>query len=386
MSSSRVVAIVPARGGSKGLPGKNLRSVGGVSLLGRTVAAAVGASSVDSVWVSTDDAAIAAEARRWGAGVIERPAELAQDTSSSEAALLHGLDVLEQGEGLPETLVFLQCTSPFTTAADIDGAVAHLRKTGAASLFSATASHAFIWRQNEDGAYGANHDATRRLRRQDREPEWRENGAVYVMDAAGFRASKHRFFGKIVPYETPSVTALEVDDLADLQLARALSATVGEQPSLPRAPRALVMDFDGVFTDNTVFVREDGVESVQCHRGDGMGLSRLRAAGLPLLILSKERNPVVTARATKLNIPVLQGRDHKLQDLTGWAEQQGLALDDIFYVGNDTNDVECLRACGMGIVVADAHTDALAVADLVLQRSGGQGALRELADLILPLL
>lgn len=151
---------------------------------------------------------------------------------------------------------------------------------------------------------------------------------------------------------------------------------------LPKRPAALIMDFDGVLTDNRVLVCENGLESVFCHRGDGMGLSMLKHRGFPLLVLSKERNHVVHVRCKKLGIPCYSSVDGKLTVLKQYCEEHQLPLKDVIYVGNDMNDVECLKAVGCGAVVKDAHESALEAADLVLSRRGGHGAVRELCDLI----
>jgi N-acylneuraminate cytidylyltransferase len=152
---------------------------------------------------------------------------------------------------------------------------------------------------------------------------------------------------------------------------------------LPRRPAALVMDFDGVFTDNKVMVDQDGRETVRCDRSDGLGLQRLAGIGLPLLVLSKEQNPVVGARCRKLGIECLQGIDDKRPALEAWCGERGLALADTIYVGNDTNDLSCFAAVGCAVAVADSHPEVLAAADLVLHRAGGRGALRELADALI---
>jgi YrbI family 3-deoxy-D-manno-octulosonate 8-phosphate phosphatase len=376
-------AVIPARGGSKGIPGKNLERIAGQPLIAWTIQAARRARFVQRVIVSTDDPAIAAVAREYGAEVVVRPAELSGDTASSESALLHALDQLETQ---PELLVFLQCTSPLTEAQDIDGTVQLLLDQKADSACSAARFHYFLWRSGPEQADGINHDKRVRLRRQDREPEFLETGAVYVMRAAGFRAARHRFFGKTVLYETPAERVCEIDEPIDLQLAelrlRARARERGET-ALPARVAALVMDFDGVLTDNLVSVDQDGRESVTCSRADGMGLELLRKAGLPLLVLSKEQNPVVAARCAKLRVPCKQGIEAKLPALLAYCEELGVSPAQVVYVGNDINDLECLRAVGCGAVVADAHPEAMRAAKLVLSADGGKGALRELCDLIL---
>ena len=148
---------------------------------------------------------------------------------------------------------------------------------------------------------------------------------------------------------------------------------------------AIAFDFDGVFTDNRVYVMQNGEEAVVCDRSDGMGISMLRKAGFPMVVISTETNPVVSARCAKLKLEVRQGVDDKLPALEEWAERNELRMENIAFVGNDINDIECLRAAGRGVVVADAYPLAVDVADLVLAKEGGRGAVREFADRLLAL-
>jgi N-acylneuraminate cytidylyltransferase len=204
------------------------------------------------------------------------------------------------------------------------------------------------------------------------------------MRVAGFRAARHRFFGKVAMHLTPPERWLEIDEPADFARAEQILAERGPRvpAGMPTPLDALVLDFDGVFTDNAVYVAQDGTETVRCDRGDGLGLVTLRQAGLPILVLSKERNPVVHARCAKLGIPCLSGVDDKLPALTRWLAERGLSLARTIYVGNDVNDIECLRAVGFGAAPADAYPEALSAATLVLSRPGGRGAIRELTGLI----
>lgn len=138
-----------------------------------------------------------------------------------------------------------------------------------------------------------------------------------------------------------------------------------------------------MLTDNRALIHQDGSESVWVSRADGMGISQLRKADFPMVVISTERNPVVSARCGKLQIECLQGIDDKLPVLTEWAAEHNLSLDDLAYAGNDINDVECMRAVGTAIAPADAHPSALEVANIVLVAAGGYGAVREIADAIL---
>lgn len=218
------VAVIPARGGSKGIPNKNIRPVGGVPLVARSVRAALGAG-LNAVAVSTDSDAVAEIASRAGAEIIRRPAEISGDAASSESALLHALDCLTQAGRSFEALVFLQCTSPFFDASDIRAVLDPVLEGRFDSAFSATEDHGFLWRISTDGlAEGINHHhAAPRRRRQELEPQYRENGAIYVMRTALFRQAGHRFCGRVTLVPTP-IPIIELDTLEDLEIVDAMAA------------------------------------------------------------------------------------------------------------------------------------------------------------------
>lgn len=351
-----------------------------------TIRAAQAADHVTRVMVSTDDPEIASVARRFGAGVIDRPAALATDEATSESALLHALEHLAETEGYsPDILCFLQCTSPLTSDADIDGVLEAMINERADTALAVTRFHYFLWGRDASGELvGINHDKAVRLRRQDREPEYLETGAIYAMQAAGFRDVKHRFFGKTVMYDMPLSRVLEIDDPEDFEIAEARLAQLRARHShLPDRIDALVFDFDGVFTDDRVFVDQDGGESVACSRSDGMGIELLRNAGVPMLVLSKEQNSVVARRCEKLKLEHFHGEDLKLPKLQSWLLDHGFDPAHVVYVGNDINDLEPMAAVGCSVAPADAHPRVLAAASIVLNAKGGRGAIRELADRIL---
>lgn len=385
---AHAIAIIPARGGSKGLPRKNVMPLHGKPLLAHTISAARLARHIDRVIVSTDDPEIAAVARAHGAEVVDRPAALAGDLASSEAAILHAIDTLfPASDAAPEITVFLQCTSPLTASEDIDGLVEALIAQGADSAFTGTRFHHFLWRVDEAGAMaGINHDPAVRLMRQQRSAEFLETGAGYAMRTAGFRVSGHRFFGRLAMWETPAERVGEIDDLADFQAIEARMGTAAaakKQASLPERPSALILDFDGVLTDDRVFVDEHGVESVVCSRSDGMGIEMLRASGLPMIVLSKEQNPVVEARCRKLQIACVRGLETKLATMLDWARTHDIDLDRAVYVGNDINDLECMARVGCAAAPRDARPRALAAADFIIDADGGRGAIRSLSELLL---
>ena len=148
-----------------------------------------------------------------------------------------------------------------------------------------------------------------------------------------------------------------------------------------RKIRLVAFDFDGVFTDNMVYVFEDGSEAVRCSRGDGIGLQKLKRLGIEAVIISTESNPVVSARARKLKIRCVQNCSDKRKALEEIVQETGISLDEVAFVGNDINDLECLTKVGLPIVVNDAHQDVISIARYQTHNPGGYGAVREVCDL-----
>lgn len=148
------------------------------------------------------------------------------------------------------------------------------------------------------------------------------------------------------------------------------------------AVRLLVFDFDGVFTDNMVYVSQDGVESVRCWRGDGLGLSRLREVQVESLIVSTEVNPVVSVRARKLRVPCMQGVPDKAAALRAACQERAIPLACAGFVGNDINDIPAFEIAGLPICVSDAHPEVVAFALYRTHLPGGHGAVREVCDLV----
>ena len=221
--AAKVLAIVPARGGSKGIPGKNIVPIAGKPLVAYTVEQARLASSVSRVVVSTDSDRIADAARASGAEVVSRPAELAGDTATSESALIHCVDVLKEREGYePDLVVFLQATSPLRRAAQIDEAVATLRREGADSLFSCCPAHGFIWRRGGQGVVPLNYDPAQRPRRQEAPEDVVENGSIYVFKPWVLGKLRCRLGGRIAVYPMSALESWQIDEPDDIPVVEML--------------------------------------------------------------------------------------------------------------------------------------------------------------------
>jgi YrbI family 3-deoxy-D-manno-octulosonate 8-phosphate phosphatase len=386
MKKEKILAIIPARGGSKGIPRKNVQLVAGKPLIHYSIEHARRTQEISRIIVSTDDPEIGAVARGDGAEVISRPAEISGDESPSELALTHVLETLrEKEEYHPDLVVFLQATSPLRQPWDIERAIATLRQAGADSLFSACPAHAFLWRREPSGLRSFNYDFRRRPRRQEAPEDFLENGSIYVFKPWVLEQTGNRLGGKIAIYLMNALDSLQVDGKEELSLiGQILLQRMGAGRKAPRdRVKLLILDFDGVMTDNRVLVSQDGRESVWCHRADGWGIEKLTAAGVGVVVVSTEKNPVVMARCVKLGIRCFQGCGDKLSVLKSMLEENRVDPKEVVYVGNDVNDLACMEWVGTAVAPADAHLQVQKVASWVATHLGGQGVVREVADWIL---
>ncbi len=225
----QIVAVIPARGGSKGIPRKNLLNLCGKPLLAWSILQVRAAERIDSVWVSSDDDEILGVAKEFGAMPIRRPAEIAGDEASSESAWLHALDHIEQQGAEVDLMVGMQATSPLREPADLDGAIDTLRREGDDSLLSVCeVEDFFIWRRDEQGRpQGVNHDPAHRKRRQNIEPQYLENGSFYVFKPAILRGLNNRLGGRIGMFTMAKHKMFQIDNPADVALCEAIMRGYG---------------------------------------------------------------------------------------------------------------------------------------------------------------
>lgn len=390
----KAVCIIPARGGSKGIPRKNLIDFCGHPLLAWSILQARQAERVEEIYVTSDDPEILAVANQYGAHPIERPAEIAGDTATSEEALQHALDHIRTVKGKdPEVVAFLQCTSPLRTPDDIDGAVEALEAEGADSLFSMAVLEDFCaWSEQDQELRSLTYDYLHRGRRQDRKPLYLENGSIYLFRPQVLARYNNRLGGKIAMFAMESWKSWEVDSPDDIvlcafffqrhDLGRYASAVRSDLPAYQEI-ELLVYDFDGVMTDNRTIVDQNGKESVIVSRADGLGIDMLRKRGLRQLILSTEANPVVRARAAKLKLPVIGNCPNKLAALENYAQKHRINLAKVIMVGNDLNDLDVMQAVGWPVSPSDGHPMVRMISKMILSSQGGQGVIKELAENIL---
>ena len=215
-----IVAIIPARGGSKGLPRKNVLPLAGKPLIAHTILHAKQAKYIRDVFVSTEDDEIADTALSFGAQVIRRPHTLAMDMTSSEDVLLHALETLEKTNNSPDLIAFLQCTSPVREPCAVDQAIVQFYQESADSLLSVCAHHRFLWK-NDEGAESLNYDYRARPRRQDMGRQYVENGSLYLFKPSILKQYRNRLGGRISLYVMPEWCQMEIDSAFDMALIEA---------------------------------------------------------------------------------------------------------------------------------------------------------------------
>jgi YrbI family 3-deoxy-D-manno-octulosonate 8-phosphate phosphatase len=396
-----VLAIIPARGGSKGIPRKNIRKFGGHPLIAFSIAAGLQSGLITRVIVSTDDPAIADAAKKYGAEVsFMRPDDLAQDKTLDLPVFEHALNWLAENENYhPEIVVHLRPTTPLRSQEMVEGAIELLLNDPEADsvrgVIPSGRNPYKMWKF----ANGMNispileHDGVAEAYnapRQSLPDTYWHSGQIDVIRPKTILENKSMTGERVLGFALDERFAVDIDTHADWLLAeiKLLHSGLGfvlppQGHLLPEKIELIVLDFDGVLTDNRVEVDQDGKESVIAHRGDGMGIRLLKEAGFQLMILSTEENPVVSARAKKLELAVHQGIRNKGEALKDLLNEKGIEHENVIYVGNDVNDLGCFEIAGCAVAVADAHPEAISKADLILEKFGGYGVVRELCDIIL---
>ncbi len=402
---TEILAIIPARGGSKGIPRKNIRPFCGYPLIAYSIAAGLQAQTVTRVLVSTDDEEIAAVARTWGAETpFLRPAEFAQDKTTDLPVFAHALEWLEKHEGYrPNVVVQLRPTSPIRPVGLVDDAVRillqHPDADSVRGIVPAGQNPHKMWRlpggidspmKNLLDVEGIEepYNAPRQIL-----PDvyWQTGHIDAIRPAAILNGSMSG--RNIYPLLIDPNFTVDLDNLRDWARAEWLALNGGLEMVWPgRAKRPmpaqidlLVLDFDGVVTDNRVWVNEDGREMVAAWRSDSLIMSKLRAAGTEVVILSSEVNPVVAARARKMKVEAIHGigLEDKAEVLKNLLESRKINPAHVAYIGNDLNDLPCFDVVGWAVAVSNAQPEVLRAADFVTSKPGGHGAVREVCDLIL---
>lgn len=399
-----VVAIIPARGGSKGIPHKNIKPFAGYPLIAYSIAAAKESKYVSRILVSTDDPEIAAVARDWGAEApFLRPAEISGDMALDLPVFQHAVRWLAENEGYRSDIVIqLRPTSPFRTPGLVDDAIRllldHPEADSIRGVVPSGENPFKMWRVDEKTGRMYGLIPVEGLAEPYNSPRqalpktyWQTGHIDAIRPERTFMAGESMSGKVILPLFLDPAIKVDIDNPSDwekyeavLRSGKIRVVTPGAaKRALPKNVRLIVLDFDGVMTDDLVTVDENGTESVRCSRSDGLGIRLVKEAGIAVVVISSETNRVVAARCKKLGIDFVQGTLQKTEKLREYCQEKKIDSANAVYVGNDVNDIACFPVVGCALVPSDAHEKALAAADIVLTRTGGHGAVREACDRIL---
>jgi N-acylneuraminate cytidylyltransferase len=387
------VAFIPVRGGSKSIPQKNIKPICGKPLVYWTVRAACSCRYIDKVYVATDSEKIGDTVDSFKTGkeaslfskviVIGRSTESASDTASTEFAMLEFALNYEF-----DNIVLVQATSPLLRGKDLERGFEVFKEQGTDSVLSVVRQKRFHWGNDEFGfAHPTNYDVFHRPRRQEFDGYLVENGAFYITSKTDLIKSQNRVSGNIKAVEMNEDTFFEVDELSDWVIIEALmkknGISVTENDCIPEI-KMFFTDCDGCLTDGGMYYSEYGDELKKFNARDGMGFALLRQKGIITGIITSENVKLNQRRAEKLKLDILEaGCKDKARAVEKICQERGIDIKNVLYIGDDINDIELIKKAGFGCCPADAMPQVREVADFVTKAKGGEGVIRELAEMII---
>ncbi|MFW6016202.1 MAG: cytidylyltransferase domain-containing protein [bacterium] len=382
----KTIAFIPIRGGSKSIPLKNIKKMNGRPLVFWTLDASVGCKNIDKVIVSTDSEEIRNVIKSYNSNkilIIDRSEEVSTDTASTESVMI---EFAEQYKF--EDIVLVQATSPLLKAKDLLKGINKYNQAGVDSVLSAVRQKRFLWSKSFQNAKAINYDPTNRPRRQEVEGFLVENGAFYITSRKKLMDTKCRISGNIGIVEMPEESYFEIDEPSDwIIVEEFLKKSNRNKKRLEdkiKNIRCLLTDSDGVLTDGGMYYSEKGDELKKFNTKDGMGFKLIRQQKFITGIITGENIELVKRRAKKMKLnEVFLGIQNKMEIIDIICDKYGLNYEEIAYIGDDINDLEAVRTVGLGCTVNDGMDCVKNVADYITDVKGGEGAVREVVELIL---
>lgn len=375
----KTVAFIPARGGSKSIPLKNIKSFCGKPLICWNIEALERCSLVDEIVVATDSDKIEDVVSKYNylkTKVYRRSAENANDTASTESVML---EYIRHAGLSDETFILVQATSPLTETKHFDEALTMYNSGIYDSVITCVKNYRFFW--SKEGT-SLNYDFKNRPRRQNFDGMYMENGAFYINSVHNIVKDNNRLSGKIGIYEMPEYTGTEIDEPNDWVVLESIKMNhVNNNAKI----KLFVTDVDGVLTDGGMYYSEHGDELKKFNTKDGVAVRLMKEMGIQTAIITGEDTDIVRHRAEKLKIDYLyQGITCKLDVLQQLCNELKIALSEVAYIGDDIGDVDVLRVVGYAACPADACSMVKSIPGIhVMEKSGGDGCVREWFDTLM---
>jgi N-acylneuraminate cytidylyltransferase len=381
----KTIAFIPARGGSKSIPFKNIKFFCGKPLIYWAIKAAVETDEINEVVIATDSSEIEDVVNSFSfinVTVYRRDNENAADTSSTESVMLEFIK--KANRSISDNFILIQATSPLLTKNDLERGLQLFKNNDA--VLSCVETKRFFWSKKGESL---NYDYYNRPRRQDFDGLLMENGAFYISSVASILASKNRISGKIAISIMPEYTAVEIDEEEDWIVAESLMKRFVLKTNANRFKKIklVVTDVDGVLTDAGMYYSENGDELKKFNTHDGMAFKLLREKGIKTGIVTSENTNIVSNRAKKLKVDYLfQGKIHggKLESVLKMCKEENIELEEVAYIGDDINCFELLQAVGLAACPSNALPKIINISNIIrLEKKGGEGVFREFVEKIL---
>lgn len=400
----KVLALIPARGGSKGIKKKNIIDILGKPLIAYTIEAALGSQFIDDAVVTTDSEEIKSVALEYGAQVpFLRPAQLASDEATTLDAVLHAIDALKTQGKEYDILLLLQPTAPLRTGDDIDRALLMFKDKEYRSLLSISEvkDHPVLMREYKaDGTMLKLLNSTSTIRRQDMNKVYRVNGCIYI-NLINDITKQTSFNDNCIGFKMDQSHSVDIDEYSDIALAEyylkinnidaqfeKIAPIKTEKFVLPTSAKPeikmLLTDCDGCLTDAGMYYSETGDELKKFNARDGVAFSLLRKHGIVTGIITGEDRQLNLRRVQKLKIDLIEGGcQDKASAVKRICQQYKIDLKNVAFVGDEINDLEALKLVGFSCCPADAAAEVKQTVNYIATAKGGEGVIREVARLIL---
>lgn len=385
------VAFIPVRGGSKSIPLKNIKPINGKPLVYWTIKAACGCRFIDKVYIATDSDKIAEvianmknsiESELFSKSeVIDRSAESASDTASTESAMLEFANNYDF-----DNIVLIQATSPLLTSKELDNGFVAFSEKDTDSVLSVVRQKRFHWANNNDGfASPTNYDVFKRPRRQEFKGYLVENGAFYITSKEDLLRTKNRVSGNIKAIEMNEDSFFEIDEPSDWVIIEALMKknNITAPSEIPEI-KMFLTDCDGCLTDAGMYYSEKGDELKKFNTRDGMGFKILKEKSIITGIITGEKVDLNRRRAEKLKLDILElGCNDKASAVKRICEEHNISLENVLFIGDDINDIEVMKIVGYSCCPADAMPQTKSIAKYITKTKGGEGVIREVVEMII---
>jgi YrbI family 3-deoxy-D-manno-octulosonate 8-phosphate phosphatase len=377
----QVVAFIPARSGSKSILGKNIKLFCGKPLIHWVINACIDCEKINKIFVSTDGESIKTcvdKINHKKLFVVDRSPSTATDEASTESAMLEFAN-----NNSFKHIVLVQATSPLLKSDDLNEGIIKYFHSKSDSLLSVVRQKRFLWDENNSNVIPLNYDLDKRPRRQEFDGFLVENGSFYITSKKNLVKSKCRLSGKIAKYEMDSNSYYELDELEDWNILENIKLNKKVNKHTSTRIKLFASDVDGVLTDSGMYYSEYGDELKKFNTRDGVGFRMMKDIGIHTAIITSENTQIVEKRAKKLNIDFLyQGVKNKVRIVEELCQNLNINFSEIAFIGDDINDTELLKIVGFSACPNDAVETNKEVANYICRSGGGEGCVREFAELI----